>query len=340
MVGSAILRLLQTKGYTSLLLRSHHDLDLSNQEACRQFFRDEQPEYVFLAAARVGGINANNQYPAEFFYQNMMIAANVIDAAYRSGVKKLVNLGSSCIYPKLAPQPLKEETLLSGALEKTNEAYAIAKIAAVKMCAYYNREYGCNYVSLMPTNLYGPNDSYHLENSHVLPALIRKFVLAQYLHEQDVTAVRRNVEHEDLGFGLTRDVTYTDDELVQLLSKSGIKAESVSLWGSGSVYREFLHADDIAEASVYFMNSVDAQSAGEIVNIGTGIDITIRDLAQLIADIVGFKGAIVYDASKPDGTPRKLLDVSRAAALGWKSRISLEEGLRSVVADYTSRLVS
>ncbi len=334
MVGSAIFRLLSARGYSSLLTASRSELNLIDQRATFEYFEKHRPEYVFLAAARVGGIHANNTYRAEFFYENMMIAANVIEAAHRSGSTKLINLGSSCIYPKLAPQPLVENVLLSGSLESTNEAYAIAKIAAVKMCSYYNHQYGTQFVSLMPTNLYGPNDNYNLDSSHVLPALIRKFVLARYLHEGRLEAVRANIQHESLGFNSEKLHLDNDDDLIQALSQRGIGADQVSLWGSGKVFREFLHADDLADAALYFMNSVTAEQAGEIVNIGTGRDGTIRELADAIASIVGFKGSISYDSSKPDGTPRKLLDVSKAGGLGWSAKINLHDGLSSVIKEY------
>lgn len=290
MVGSAILRRLQAEGYTQLLTRSSSELDLTDQSAVRAFFQQETPEYVFLAAAKVGGIHANNVYRADFLYQNLMIEANVIHAAYEQNVEKLLFLGSSCIYPKLAPQPLKEAYLLTGLLELTNEPYAIAKIAGIKMCEAYRDQYGCNFISAMPTNLYGPNDNYDPENSHVLPALIRKF------HEAKKAA-----------------------------------APSVSLWGSGKPLREFLHVDDLAEACVFLMETYNEK---EFVNVGTGEDLSIRALAELIADIVGYEGQIELDSSKPDGTPRKLMDVSRLHTLGWKHRIELREGIEAVYQEY------
>ena len=286
MVGSAILRNLQTKGFTNFILRSSKELDLRNQQAVADFFATEKPDYVFLAAAKVGGIVANNTYRAEFLYDNLMIQNNVIHQSYLSGVKKLMFLGSSCIYPKMAPQPLKEEYLLTGELEPTNEPYAIAKIAGIKMCDAYRSQYGCNFISVMPTNLYGENDNYDLQNSHVLPAMLRKF------HEAKIN-----------------------------------QEKSVTLWGTGSPMREFLHADDMADACVYLMQSYDEQG---FVNIGTGIDITIKDLAELIKNIVGFEGELIWDSSKPDGTPRKLMDVSKLTNLGWKYSINLEEGIQSV----------
>jgi GDP-L-fucose synthase len=286
MVGSALVRRLQREGYTNFVTRTSKELDLRNQQAVNEFFEQEKPDYVFLAAAKVGGIVANNSYRADFLYDNLMIQSNVIHQAYTSGVKKLLFLGSSCIYPKLAPQPLKEEYLLTGPLESTNEPYAIAKIAGIKLCDAYRDQYGCNFISVMPTNLYGPNDNYDLNNSHVLPALLRKF-------------------HEAKERG--------DKEVV--------------VWGSGTPRREFLHADDLADACVFLMNHYN--EAG-LVNIGVGKDISIGELAQLIKEIVGFEGTIIFDTSKPDGTPRKLMDVSKLHALGWTASINLKEGIQKV----------
>lgn len=338
MVGSAIVRHLQRDGYTNIITASSKELDLRNQQQTQDFFAQQQPEYVFLAAAKVGGIMANNTYKAEFIYDNLMIAANVIESAYRNNCTKLVNLGSSCIYPKFATQPLTEDSLLSGILEPTNEPYAIAKIAAIKLCRYYNEQYGTKYLSLMPTNLYGPNDNYNLETSHVLPALIHKIVLAEYLHQGAMEKIRRDIQCHDLGFGITRasvqSNSLSDDEILRALAGFGISENSVTLWGTGNVYREFLHADDVADAAVYFMQNINANDAGEIVNIGTGRDITIRALAEQIESIVGYSGSLNFDATKPDGTPRKLMDVQRATALGWQARIPLEQGLRSVIDEY------
>ena len=286
MVGSALKRKLEKEGYSDLILRNSRELDLRQQSAVNDFFAVEKPEYVFLAAAKVGGILANNLYRAEFLYDNLMIEANVIHASYVHGVNKLLFLGSSCIYPKLAPQPLKEEALLTGLLEETNEPYAIAKIAGIKLCDAYRAQYGCHFISAMPTNLYGPNDNYDLQTSHVLPALIRKF------HQAKLD-----------------------------------KSEAVVLWGTGSPLREFMHVDDLAEACVFLMQHYDESG---FVNIGVGEDITILELAKLIAGIVGYHGKIENDLSKPDGTPRKLMDVSKLNHLGWKAHIGLEEGIRGV----------
>lgn len=285
LVGSAIMRKLQQEGYTNIITRTHKELDLTNQAQTQEFFKKEKPEYVFLAAAKVGGIHANNTYPADFAYINIMIESNVIKASYDYGVKKLLFLGSSCIYPKLCPQPIKEEYLLTGLLEKTNEAYAIAKIAGLKMCQYFNRQYGTNYISVMPTNLYGPNDNFDLETSHVLPALIRKF------HEAKID-----------------------------------NKPYVEVWGTGTPRREFLHVDDLADAVVYLMNNYDEN---EPLNIGTGKDVTIKELAELIKEVVGYEGEIKFDTTKPDGTPRKLLDVSRLHNAGWEHKITLREGIEN-----------
>jgi GDP-L-fucose synthase len=293
MVGSAILRRLQEAGYNNLVLRTSSELDLRNQQQVNEFFSTEAPEYVFLAAAKVGGILANNAYRADFIYENMMIQNNVIHASYVNNVKKLLFLGSSCIYPKMAPQPMKEEYLLTGLLEHTNEPYAIAKIAGIKMCDAYRAQYGCHFISVMPTNLYGPNDNYDLQNSHVLPALIRKF------HEAKMN-----------------------------------NQPSVTMWGTGKPKREFLHADDLADACYYLMQHYDEEG---LVNIGTGEDLEIRELAMMIKDIVGFDGDIILDTTKPDGTPRKLLDVSKLHTLGWKHKIDLKDGLRMVYQEFASK---
>jgi len=293
MVGSSILRALKAKGYSNFILKTSAELDLRNQQAVSDFFAHEKPDYVFLAAAKVGGIVANNTYRADFIYENMMIQSNVIHQAYLNGVKKLLFLGSSCIYPKLAPQPLKEEYLLTGILEPTNEPYAIAKIAGIKMCDAYREQYGCNFISVMPTNLYGPNDNYDLNNSHVLPALLRKFITAK---------------------------------------NNGDTA--VIIWGTGSPLREFLHADDLAAACLFLMET---HNESGLVNIGFGEDISILDLAKMVKQIVGFEGEIVTDTSKPDGTPRKLMDVSKLTNLGWKASISLEEGIKKVYEEIKDR---
>lgn len=292
MVGSAIVRALRADGYENLLTRSSKELDLRYQSAVRAFFDEHRPDYVFLAAAKVGGILANNIYRADFLHDNLAIQMNVIESARLSGVTKLMFLGSSCIYPKLAPQPLKEEYLLTGLLEPTNEPYAIAKISGIKMCEAYRDQYGCNFISVMPTNLYGPNDNFDLKNSHVLPALIRKFY----------TAVQEG-------------------------------QSSVEIWGTGSPKREFLHVNDLAQACLFLMKTYDGR---DFLNVGTGEDISIKELAELVARIVGFEGELRFDATKPDGTPRKLMDISRLNTLGWKAKISLEDGIHGVVEDIES----
>lgn len=293
MVGSALVRRLQAGGYTNVITRSRDQLDLLNQAAVNDFMAQEKPDYLFIAAAKVGGIQANNVYRADFIYQNLMIEANLIHAAHTQNVQRLMFLGSSCIYPKLAPQPLKEDYLLTGPLEPTNEPYAIAKIAGIKLCEAYNSQYGRQYISVMPTNLYGPNDNYDLNNSHVLPALIRK------AHEAKLRG---------------------DKSLV--------------VWGTGTPMREFLYADDLADACVYLMES---NYDGPLVNIGTGTDVTIRELAETVVKVIGFVGELQFDASKPDGTPRKLMDVSRLNGLGWSARTTLEDGIRLAYQDFLKR---
>jgi GDP-L-fucose synthase len=328
LVGSAIVRTLEAKGYAQLVTSSQSELDLKDQRAVREFIEVNKPEYVFLAAAKVGGILANNTYKAEFIYDNLAIATNVIEASYRSGVKKLLNLGSSCIFPKLAEQPLKESSLLTGPLEPTNEPYAIAKIAAIKLCRYYNEQYGTNFMSVMPTNLYGPGDNFDLEKSHVLPALIRKFHLAKLLSEKKLEAVREDVRKRSIGFGYDAARSWTDVQLKEALSSLGVTGENVTLWGTGSPFREFLYVDDLAESCVFLMERYNAKDIGEFVNIGFGSDVTIKGLATLASTIVGFPGTISFDSTKPDGTPRKLLDSGRINKLGWKPRILLAEGIK------------
>ena len=297
LVGSALVRELTGRGYKNLIVRTSAELDLREQEAVRTFFEDIKPEYVFLAAAKVGGIHANNRYRGEFLYDNLMIQTNVVHQSYVSGVRKLLFLGSSCIYPKHADQPMKEEALLTGALEHTNEPYAVAKIAGIKMCAAYNHQFGTDFISVMPTNLYGPNDNYDLQNSHVLPALIRK------CHEAKEAGAR-----------------------------------SFVLWGTGKPKREFLFSDDLASACVFLMNRFTAAAIGELVNIGVGEDIAIRDLALLVADVVGFTGRLEHDLSKPDGTPRKLMDVSRLTNLGWRAETPLRQGIERAYEDYLAHV--
>jgi len=328
LVGSAIVRKLQSLGFTNMVAREQSVLDLRHREAVERFFAEEKPDYVFLAAAKVGGILANSTYKAEFIYDNLAIALNVVDASYRSGVKKLLNLGSSCIYPKLAPQPLKEEHLLTGLLEPTNEPYAIAKIAAIKLCRYYNEQYGTNFLSVMPTNLFGPGDNFNLETSHVLPALMRKFHLARLLSARDFDNIRKDLLARPLGFDFDLSTASTEEKLEKALNRFGISRNALELWGTGRVLREFLYSEDLADAVVHLMMRYDAKDVGELVNIGLGTDISIKDMAQKIKNLVGYSGEIRFDSSKPDGTPRKLLDSSKIAALGWKPSISLDEALR------------
>ena len=339
MVGSALMRMLRANGYANIICRSHSELDLTRQADVEQFFSQEKPDYVFLAAAKVGGILANNTYKADFIYHNIMIAANVIHAAYKHGVKKLLNLGSSCIYPKFAEQPLKEEYLLTGSLEPTNEPYAIAKISALKLCRYYNEQYRTNFISVMPTNLYGPNDDYNLETAHALPALIRKIQLARLLGLKQFEKIKMDLISCQVGFD--RDSTIdlnSEDAIISILQGLGISPDYVTIWGSGEVYREFMHVDDLAEACIYLMERYDCKETGELVNIGTGQDITVNQLAVFIKEIIGFKGELRHDTTKPSGTPRKLLDVSRINRLGWKAGIDLHTGIKRTYEWYLNKV--
>jgi len=388
LVGGSILRNLMEKGYKDITGTYNQttpphlkgvkfvQVDLTRQKDTEEFFKTYRPEYVFLAAARVGGILANNTYKAQFIYENMAIALNVIDAAYRFRAKKLLNLGSSCIYPKFAPQPMKEEHLLTGLLEPTNEPYAIAKISAIKLCRYYNEQYGTNFISSMPTNLYGPGDNFDLETSHVLPALIRKFYLARLLEINDMEGIKKDLKRYPIGFGLDDKIDYNNaDTILKALSTVGITIKNnlepltlnvehrtlnveLKIWGTGEVFREFLYVDDMAHACIYLMEHVDAWDLSPyhpynlehgtlkreqlnllnlpdyFVNIGTGEDIKVKDLAFLIKDTAGFQGEVLYDTSKPDGTPKKLLDVSNIKKLGWQPKISLKEGIKKVYEFY------
>lgn len=344
LVGSAIVRCLQGQGYTNLVFRTHIEMDLEIQEDVNDFFERERPEYVFLAAAKVGGIYANNTYPADFIYNNLIIQLNVINAAYRYEVKKLLFLGSSCIYPRLAPQPMKEEYLLSGPLEPTNEPYAVAKIAGIKLCQSYNRQYGTNFISVMPTNLYGPNDNYDLMDSHVLPALIFKFHLAKLLSKGIFDEIIKVLKTYDNAARNLPAAIYTNNDknfLINHLERFGIKLKTstltsacdvfVEVWGTGNARREFMYSEDMADACVFLMNSYDGD---KIINIGVGEDITIRELAGCVAEEVGYNGDIRWDASKPDGTPRKLLDVSFLNGMGWRHRTSLKKGLYLTYQDF------
>ncbi|MEO0274761.1 MAG: GDP-L-fucose synthase [candidate division WOR-3 bacterium] len=338
MVGSAIVRKLREKGYTNVIYRTHQELDLTDQKAVREFFEKERPEYVFLAAAKVGGILANNTYKADFIYQNIMIAANVIEASYRYGVKKLLNLGSSCIYPRHAPQPMKEEYLLIGPLEPTNEPYAVAKIAAIKLCRYFNEQYGTNFISVMPTNLYGPNDNYNLETAHVIPAIMRKFHLGKLLMNDDWEGIKKDLRKYPIGFGLEKQLNLEDEEsILKVLEEVGIRRKEVTVWGTGEVYREFMHVDDLADACVYLMENYDYKDIGEFVNIGTGEDMKLKELFQLLKQTVGYEGELRFDTTKPDGTPRKLLDVTKLERLGWRFKINLKDGLSSTYEWYVNQ---
>ncbi len=335
LVGSNIVEYLKEKGYINLIYAKREEVDLRRQEEVESFFKGTEPEYVILAAAKVGGILANSMYPAEFIYDNLTIGINVIHSAYKFGVKKLLNLGSSCIYPKFAPQPLKEEYLLSGYLEPTNEAYAIAKIAIIKLCKYYNEQYGTNFISVMPTNLYGKGDNFNLETSHVLPALIRKFHLAKLLSKKDFDGLLKDFKKNPIGFGLDKQINYNDEKsIVKVLNSVGIYSDYVLMWGTGKVYREFLHVRDMVRACVFLMENYDYKDIGDLINIGSGEDIMLKDLAEMIRKIVGFEGEVKYDTTKPDGTPRKLLDITRLKKVGWKPEIKLEEGIKQVYKEY------
>lgn len=334
LVGSAILENLKNKGYTNLVTRTHAELDLTNQERVEQFFKTEKPEYVFLAAAKVGGIIANNVYRAEFIYDNMMIQNHVIHQSYVHGIKKLLFLGSTCIYPKNSPQPMKEDYLLTDPLEYTNEPYAIAKIAGIKMCESYNIQYGTNFISVMPTNLYGPNDNFDLEKSHVLPALIRKIHLAKLLNDGNVEEVLNDLKLNSIV------------EAKSYLSKFGVSEKSVEIWGSGKPMREFLWSKDMADACVFIMENRNfedtySEDTKEIrnthINIGTGKEVSIKELAETIKGIIGFDGELVFNSEKPDGTMRKLTDVSKLNGLGWKHQIELKDGIKKVYDWYVNK---
>jgi len=356
LVGSAILRALQSQGYSNLVLRTHKELDLEIQKDVSEFFDCYRPEYVFLAAAKVGGIYANSTYPADFIYNNLIIQTCVLHSAYLYGVKKLLFLGSSCIYPRECPQPMKEEYLLTGELEPTNEPYAVAKIAGIKLCQAYNKQYGTNFISVMPTNLYGPNDNYDLMDSHVLPALIRKFHLAKLLSESKYDEIIKDLQiYGNMLDSLLHSSYFSTNSnclrpsayslLIDHLSQFGIKVSDpsasnlkpsasnvlVDVWGTGAPRREFMYSDDMADACVFLMENY---NGNEIINIGIGTDITIRELSEMVAEVVGFNGEILWDTTKPDGTPRKLLDVSGLHRLGWKHKTSFEDGIRLTYQDY------
>jgi len=356
MVGSGIIRRLLSAGYENIVSNYHTRkpapaildgagaspppirwvrLDLRRQSDTEAFFDEVRPRHVFLAAAKVGGILANDTYKADFVYDNLAIATNVINTSYRSGVEKLLNLGSSCIYPRLAPQPLKEEYLLTGPLEPTNEPYAIAKIAAIKLCRYFNEQYGTNFISAMPTNLYGPNDNFNLETSHVLPALMRKFHLAKLLEEGDFDGIAVDIHARPLGFGMDRHLHASDKSGVSgTLARLGIAREAVTLWGTGQPLREFLYVEDLADAALFLFERHDAKDAGELINVGSGEDMRINDMARIVREIVGFRGDILYDTTKPDGMPKKTLDISSIKRLGWRPVVTFNEGVRKTYEWY------
>jgi len=352
LVGGGIWRALERHGYTNLIGKSIDEVDLINQQSVEDFFAAEKPEYVVLVAAKVGGIVANNTYRAQFLYENLMIEANVIHAAYKHGVKKLLFLGSSCIYPKLAPQPMKEEHLLTGPLESTNEPYAIAKIAGIRLCDAYNRQYGTNFISAMPTNMYGPGDNYHPENSHVLPAFIRRMHLAKALGNSDWSELHRIYKHEQRSEVSGQP---SENDLLQWLERSGIKQRqtpnarpqtSLTCWGSGSPFREFLYSDDLAEACVFLLENAtysdmafedESGTVQSHINVGSGKEISIKELAETVKQVVGFEGEIEWDTSKPDGTPRKLMDSSRLLSKGWEPKFEMCEGIARAYDDFKER---
>jgi GDP-L-fucose synthase len=347
MVGSAIMRRLVNAGYTNLLTRDLHELDLTNQQAVNDFFSKEKPEYVIVAAAKVGGIVANNTYRGQFIYENLMIESNIIHASHTNKVEKLIFLGSSCIYPKLAPQPIKEEYLLTGLLEQTNEPYAIAKITGIKLCEAYHAQYGSNFFSVMPTNLYGPNDNYNLETSHVLPALIRKMHLAQAVFSGNWDLLRKDLNKRPIE-GINGN--NSEAEILEKLSKFGVKVNEgkvqVEIWGTGTPFREFLFVEDLADAIAFLLENQNVKDILKLnneqpfsfVNIGTGIDLTIKDLVYLVKKSIGYQGEIYFDSTKPDGTPRKLLNVDRLEQLGWKFKVPLDEGVKMTYNYYCNNL--
>lgn len=334
LVGSAILRRLEKEGFTNIITKTHSELDLCNQQEVDAFFEKEKPEYVILAAAKVGGIIANSTYPAEFIYQNLMIGTNVVHASYKHGVKKLLNLGSSCIYPRLAPQPMKEDCLLTSELEKTNEAYALAKISIIKLCRYYNEQYGTNFISAMPTNQYGIGDNFNMETAHLLPMILRRFHLAKLLQNNDFDAIKADLKRYKLGWGL--DEKLNDNNIEEILNEIGAYKDKVVLWGDGSVYRELMSSDDLADACVYLMLNKDFNDIGELVNITKGDDIQLKDLFEIVKKVVGFDGKIVYDTTKPNGTPRKMMDATHIKNLGWEPKIDLEQGIKDFYNWYLS----
>jgi len=338
LVGSAIYGKLSSDNYNNIIVSDRKNLDLKNQKQTNDFFELNKPEYVFLAAAKVGGIVANNTYKADFIYDNLMIASNVINAAKEYCVKKLLNLGSSCIFPKNAQIPIKEEYLLTGELEQTNEPYAIAKIAAIKLCRYFNEQYGTDFISIMPNNLYGKNDNYNFETSHVLPALIRKVLIADALNKENYEFLANDFKNHKIGFGLEARFDGTTNSLIEIYNSLGINKNKITLWGSGKVFREFLYNEDLADAALFVMNNFSSKEIGEFVNVGYGSDVSIIELAELIKTVVGFTGDIEFDTTKPDGTYRKLMDTTRINQLGWKPKTDLESGIKIVVDNYKNML--
>lgn len=331
LIGSAIERKLRQEGYDNLILKTSSELNLINQKETEDFFEKEKPEYVFLAAAKVGGILANSTYPAEFLYNNLMISSNIINASYKSSVKKLVNLGSSCIYPKCAPQPMKEDCLLTSELEKTNEGYAIAKIAAIKLCHYYNKQYGTNFISLMPTNQYGINDNFNMETAHLLPMLLRRFHLAKLLYNDDFDNIIIDLKKRKIGYGFDEIINFNNKEsILNVLNRIGVYKDKVIVWGDGSVYRELMSSDDLADVCIYLMQNKDCKEVGELVNITNGDDIKLSDLYEILKEIVELPQKIKYDKTKPNGTFRKLMDDTKIKNLGWTPKIKLEEGIKAV----------
>lgn len=337
LVGSAIFRKLHSQGFDNIITRTSSELDLCNQAQVEAFFESEKPDYVILAAAKVGGIIANSTYPAEFIYQNIMIAANVINSSYKNGVKKLLNLGSSCIYPKFAPQPMKEDCLLTGELEGTNEAYALAKISAIKLCRYYNQQYSTNFISVMPTNQYGEGDNFNMQTAHLLPMLLRRFHLAKLLKAGNFKAIKADLKTYKLGWGIDEKIDLDDnDSITKALEEIGAYPDKVVVWGDGSPYREMMSSDDLADACVYLMQNKNYDEIGELVNITDGTDIQLKDLIHLVKEIVGFEGELVWDTTKPNGTPRKLMDATKIKALGWSPKISLKDGITHAYDWYLS----
>ncbi len=325
MVGSAILGKLRQEGYSNIVFRSSKELDLTRQSETENFFEQERPEFVVNAAAKVGGIVANNNYPAEFIYKNLMISTNLIHSSFIFGVKKLINLGSSCIYPKNAQNPIKEEYLLTSEFEKTNEAYAIAKVAALKTCAFYNKQYGTNFISLMPPNLYGENDNFNMETAHLLPMILRRFHLAKLFDNGDFEAIKKDLTKNPLGWGLDKKVGKTSIE--EILNNIGISKGKVTVWGDGSVYRELMSSKDVADACLFFLKEINACDIGDFVNITSGKDIRLDDVFQIVKNTVGYEGEIIYDTSKPNGVLRKLTDGTKLLSLGWKPKIGLKQGV-------------